>query len=57
MHERVKDFQTAIQDYSIALKLENVNEQTELQIRYRLANTYLAINDIDIKQSYQKYSM
>ncbi len=46
MHERVKDFQTAIQDYSIALKLENVNEQTELQIRYRLANTYLAINDI-----------
>ncbi|MBQ8211794.1 MAG: tetratricopeptide repeat protein, partial [Treponema sp.] len=46
MHERVKDYQAAIQDYSIALKLENIPEQIELQIRYRLANTYLAGNDI-----------
>ena len=46
MHERVKDYQSAIQDYSIALKLENIPEQIELQIRYRLANTYLAGNDI-----------
>lgn len=46
MHERIKDYQLAVQDYTIALKLENVVEQTELQIRYRLAITYLAMNDI-----------
>jgi tetratricopeptide (TPR) repeat protein len=46
MHERVKDYQLAVQDYSIALKLQNVPEQTELQIRHRLAITYLALNDI-----------
>lgn len=46
MHERVKDFTSAVKDYEIALKLQNVPEQILLQIRYRLANTYIAMNDI-----------
>ena len=46
MHERVKDFANAIKDYEIALKLTNVPEQIMLQIKYRLANTCIAMNDI-----------
>ena len=46
MHERVKDFTSAVKDYEIALKLQNVPEQILLQIKYRLANTYIAMNDI-----------
>ena len=46
MHERVKDFSSAVKDYEIALKLQNVPEQILLQIKYRLANTYIAMNDI-----------
>ncbi len=46
MHEKAKNFQAAVQDYEIALKLEKVPEQLMLQIRYRLANTYIAMNDI-----------
>lgn len=46
MHERSKDLASAIQDYTIALKLQDIPEQTLLQIRYRLANVYIASNDI-----------
>lgn len=46
MHERTKDFQSAIQDYTIALKIKDIPEQILLQIKYRLANTYIALNDI-----------
>lgn len=46
MHERAKNYQMAIQDYEIALKLENVPEQLTLQIKYRLASMYIAMNDI-----------
>lgn len=46
MHERNKDMQNAIQDYIIAMKLENVPEQISLQIRYRLANVYISMNEI-----------
>ena len=46
MHERVKDYASAVKDYEIALKLQNVPEQLLLQIKYRLANTCIAMNDI-----------
>ncbi len=46
MHERVKDYASAVKDYEIALKLQNVPEQILLQIKYRLANTLIAMNDI-----------
>ncbi len=46
MHERVKDYNAAIKDYEIAIKLENVPEATLIQIKYRYALTCLAINDI-----------
>lgn len=46
MHERSKDFKAAISDYEIALKLQNIPEQTLLQIKYRCANDYIAINNI-----------
>lgn len=46
MHERLKDFSNAVKDYEIALKLQNVPEQILLQIKYRLGNTYIQMNDI-----------
>lgn len=46
LHERVKDFQNAVQDYEIAMKLSNVPEQTMMQIKYRCACTYIAMNEI-----------
>ncbi len=52
MHERVKDFANAIKDYEIALKIQNVPEQLLLQIKYRLANTCIAVNDISKALTY-----
>ena len=46
MHERVKDFQAAINDYEIAEKLQNVPDQISTQIKYRCANCYIAANNI-----------
>lgn len=54
MHERLKDFQNAVQDYLIALKLENMPEQILLQIKYRLGNCYIAMNDISKGLEYLK---
>lgn len=45
-HEKTKDFVNAVKDYEIALKLENVPEQISLQIKYRLSNALIAMNDI-----------
>ena len=46
MHERSKNFQAAVKDYEIGLKHPAVPEKLMLQIKYRLANTYIALNDI-----------
>lgn len=46
LHERVKDYNSAIQDYEIALKLPSVPDQILVQIRYRAALTYIAMKDI-----------
>lgn len=46
MHERVKDYASAVKDYEIALRLPVIPEQIMLQIKYRLANTCIAMNDI-----------
>ena len=52
MHERVKDFASAIKDYEIALRLPSVPDQIMLQIKYRLANTCIAVNDISKALTY-----
>lgn len=52
MHERVKDFAAAVKDYEIALKFQTVPEQILLQIKYRLANTCIALNDISKALTY-----
>lgn len=46
MHERGKHFPEAVKDYEIALKLQSVPDQLLLQIKYRLGNTYIQLNDI-----------
>lgn len=46
MHERVKDYVAAVKDYEIALKHSSIPEQIMLQIKYRLANTCIGMNDI-----------
>ena len=46
MHERVKDYAAAIKDYEISMRLPSVPDQIMLQIKYRLANTCIAMNDI-----------
>lgn len=46
MHEKMKDYKSAIQDYEIGLKLVGVPEQTSLQIKYRCATSYIATNNI-----------
>lgn len=46
MHEKMKDFKNAIQDYEIGIKLVGVPEQTALQIKYRCATSYIATNNI-----------
>lgn len=54
MHERSKDFASAIKDYEIGLKLQYVPEQILFQIKYRLASTYIAMNDISNALIYLK---
>lgn len=46
MHEKVKQYQQAIQDYEIAMKMPDVPENILLQIKYRCANSYIAMNNI-----------
>ncbi|MCR4742510.1 MAG: tetratricopeptide repeat protein [Treponema sp.] len=46
MHEKVKDFKSAVADYEIAMKLETVPDNILVQIRYRCGNDYIAMNDI-----------
>ncbi len=54
MHERSKNFQEAVKDYEIALKLQNVPDQIMLQIKYRLGNTWIQLNDISKALVYLK---
>ncbi|WP_197018262.1 tetratricopeptide repeat protein [Treponema sp. C6A8] len=46
MHEKVKDYASAIHDYEIALKLPSVPDAIMIQIKYRAALTYIAMNNI-----------
>lgn len=46
MHERVKDYAAAIADYEIAFKLSNVPDSIMVQIKYHIANDYIATNNI-----------
>jgi len=47
MHERNKDFAGAVKDYEIAMKFADMPENIALQIKYRLGNTRIQMNDID----------
>lgn len=47
LHERLKNYSEAIQDYEIGMKLQNVPEQISLQIKYKCANCLIATNDIN----------
>lgn len=46
MHEHQKDFKSAVQDYEIGMKLENVPEKLAVQLMYRCAVAYIGLNDI-----------
>ena len=46
MHEKLKNYPAAIQDYEIAMKLENVPEKILVQILYRCATAYIGLNNI-----------
>jgi len=54
MHEKVKDYQKAVQDYEIALKLQNIPDNILVQIKYRCGNDYIAMNDISKGLGYLK---
>lgn len=46
IHERNRDYLSAVQDYEIGMKLQNVPEQTMLTIKYRCANSYIQMKEI-----------
>ena len=46
IHEKTKDYEKAIQDYEIGMKLANVPEKELLMIKYRCANAYIAQKNI-----------
>ncbi len=54
MHERNKDYASAIKDYEIALKLPNIPPQLSLQIKYRMGAVCIAQNDISQGLTYLK---
>lgn len=45
-HDKVKEYPKAIQDYEIALKLENVPPETKLSVFYKISQSYLAMHNI-----------
>lgn len=46
IHERNRDYLSAVQDYEIGMKLQNVPEQIMLTIKYRCANSYIQMKEI-----------
>ncbi len=46
IHEHQKNFQAAVQDYEIGMKLNNVPEKISVQILYRCALAYIGLNNI-----------
>lgn len=46
LHQSSKQHDKAVQDFEIALKLENIPLDVTTQIRYRLAHSYLEIGDM-----------
>ncbi len=54
IHEKQGQFEKAIQDYEIALKLENIPQETKLTIYYKLAQVYLKQHAIGKALTYLK---
>ena len=46
IHEKTKSIEQAIQDYEIGMKLENVDPQILIQIKYRCASCYISEKNI-----------
>jgi tetratricopeptide (TPR) repeat protein len=46
MHARLKQYEAAVQDYEIGLKLEAVPLDQQSQLRYYLAASYISLNNI-----------
>ncbi len=46
IHQKMEQTDKAIQDYEIALKLENVPQDTRLAVCYKVANAYIAMQNI-----------
>lgn len=46
MHEKQKDFENAISDYEIALKLPSITDSLLMQIKYRYASCCFQMNNI-----------
>lgn len=54
IHDKMNKPDLSIQDYEIALKLENVDQETKLTIYYKLAHTLLAQHNIGKALTYLK---
>lgn len=54
IHEKMNQADKAIQDYEIALKLENVSKENRIVIYYRLANIYIQKHEISKGLGYLK---
>lgn len=52
IHEKQGLYDKAIQDYEIAIKLENVQKDLKINVCYRLANAYIAKHDISKALTY-----
>jgi tetratricopeptide (TPR) repeat protein len=46
IHLDTRQYETAIQDFEIGLKHQNIKPDIALDLRYKLATTYLKLNDI-----------
>lgn len=53
-HDKLKQYEKAVQDYEIALKLEGIPAETKLSIYYKLSQSYLAMHNISKALYYLK---
>lgn len=53
-HDKMKDYEKAILDYEIALKLETIRPETKLAIYYKIAQSYLNMHNISKALYYLK---
>lgn len=54
LHQKMNQLEKSVEDYEIALKLENLNQETRLTACYKLAQVYLSQHNIAKALSYLK---